>query len=80
MQCVSISDNGALTAIDSAVCDYVLLTQTELNSLQSNNLVSALNELFAFDTATFALINSSALVAFITAHCIGRIVRVMGKT
>lgn len=80
MQCVSISQSGTLTATDSAVCDYVLLTQTEFNSLQLNGLVDTLNDLFAFDLATFGLINTAALTAFFTAHAIGRIVRTMGKS
>lgn len=79
MQCISINQDGTLTAI-AQTCDYVLITQAELQQIQQTGLVNVLNELFAFDLATFGLINTAAFVAFITAHTIGRIVRTMGKT
>ncbi|MBB1407517.1 hypothetical protein H5079_18120 [Pseudoalteromonas sp. SG44-5] len=78
-QCVAIQPDQTLKAV-TGVCDFVVVTQAEFLELQQHGLVNVLNELFAFDLATFGLINSAALVAFITAHCIGRVVRVMGKT
>lgn len=78
-QCVSIQPDQTLKAV-TGVCDFVMVTQAEFLELQQHGLVNVLNELFAFDLATFGLINTAALVAFITAHCIGRVVRVMGKT
>ena len=78
-QCVIVNANNTLEAVTGSDCDFVLVTQTEFLELQQHGLVNILNELFAFDLATFGLINSAALVAFITAHCIGRVVRVMGK-
>ncbi|MGO2348810.1 hypothetical protein [Pseudoalteromonas nigrifaciens] len=78
-QCVAIQPDQTLKAV-TGVCDFVIVTQAEFLELQQHGLVNVLNELFAFDLATFGLINSAALVAFITAHCIGRVVRVMGKT
>lgn len=78
-QCVAIQPDQTLKAV-TGVCDFVMVTQAEFLELQQHGLVNVLNELFTFDLATFGLINSAALVAFITAHCIGRVVRVMGKT
>jgi len=79
-QCVIINSKNTLKAVSGTECDYVIVSQAEFLELQQNGLVNVLNELFAFDLATFGLINTAALVAFITAHCIGRVVRVMGKT
>lgn len=78
-QCVSIQPDQTLKAVNG-VCDFVIVTHAEFEQIQQHGLVNVLNELFAFDLATFGLINSAALVAFITAHCIGRVVRLMGKT
>tara|TARA_B100002049_G_scaffold237147_1_gene226413 strand:+ start:1861 stop:2106 length:246 start_codon:yes stop_codon:yes gene_type:complete len=79
-QCVIVNAKNTLEAATGSDCDFVLVTQAEFLELQQHGLVNVLNELFAFDLATFGLINTAALVAFITAHCIGRVVRVMGKT
>jgi len=78
-QCVAIQADQTLKAV-TGVCDFVLVTQSEFLEIQQHGLVNVLNELFAFDLATFGLINTAALVAFITAHIVGRIVRIMGKT
>ncbi|ALQ10377.1 MULTISPECIES: hypothetical protein [Pseudoalteromonas] len=78
-QCVAIQPDQTLKAV-TGVCDFVMVTQAEFLELQQHGLVNVLNELFAFSLADFGLINTAALVAFITAHCIGRVVRVMGKT
>ncbi|WP_440053029.1 hypothetical protein ACSLBF_20325 (plasmid) [Pseudoalteromonas sp. T1lg65] len=80
MQCVIISESGQLIAATAETCEYVLLTTEQVTQIQLNGLVDTLNELFQFDLATFGLINAAALTAFFTAHSIGRIVRVMGKT
>jgi len=78
-QCVAIQPDQTLK-ISNGVCDFVIVTHAEFEQIQQHGLVNVLNELFTFDLATFGLINTAALVAFITAHCIGRVVRVMGKT
>jgi hypothetical protein len=78
-QCVAIQPDQTLKAV-TGVCDFVMVTQAEFLELQQHGLVNVLNELFAFDLATFGLINTAALVAFVTAHCTGRVVRLMGKT
>ena len=77
-QCVAIQPDQTLKAV-TGVCDFVMVTQAEFLELQQHGLVNVLNELFAFDLATFGLINTEALVAFITGHSLGRGVRVMGK-
>ncbi|MDK1285954.1 hypothetical protein [Pseudoalteromonas umbrosa] len=80
MQCVTTSQSGALyISNDSAGCDYVLITQAELQSLQLNGVIDTLNQLFAFDLEVFSIINGGMLVAFFTGHAIGRIARTMGK-
>lgn len=78
-QCVAIQPDQTLKVV-SDVCDFVIVTHAEFEQIQQHGLANVLNELFAFDLPTFGLINTAALVAFISAHCIGRIVRLMGKT
>ncbi|ATD10254.1 hypothetical protein SIO17_24120 [Pseudoalteromonas piscicida] len=80
MQCVTITESGQLIATTQPACEYVLLTQAQLTHLQFDGLVNTLNELFAFDTPMFGLINAAALTAFFVGHSIGRIVRTIGKS
>lgn len=80
MQCVEVTQAGSLIVSSSGACDFVLLTQQDYNALQLDGLVNLLNELFAFDLATFGLIHAAALTAFFVGHSIGRIVRTMGKS
>ena len=79
-QCVIVNAKNTLEVATGGDCDFVLFTQAEFLEVQLQGLVNILNELFAFDLAIFGLINTAALVAFITPHCIGRVVRAMGKT
>tara|TARA_B100001059_G_scaffold25531_1_gene20510 strand:- start:3128 stop:3370 length:243 start_codon:yes stop_codon:yes gene_type:complete len=78
-QCVAIQPDQTLKVVNG-VCDFVIVTHAEFEQIQQHGLATVLNELFAFDLPTFGLINTAALVAFISAHCIGRIARLMGKT
>ncbi|MFY8351493.1 hypothetical protein AAEU29_13215 [Pseudoalteromonas sp. SSM20] len=78
MQCVTILQDGTLQA-SSTSCDFVIVTHEEYLNLGMQGLANLLTELFAFDLATFSMINASCFVAFIVGHSIGRVVRTMGK-
>lgn len=79
-QCVAVQPDGALVASQSQeLCDYVLLTNAELQQLSDTSLVNTLTELFAFDAQLFAAVHAWALATFILAHGVGRTVRTLGK-
>ena len=82
-QCVEVIQDGindGMLQVSSAACDFVLVTQSELETLTETGLVSTLNTLFAFDLETFGLIHATCLATFVTAHSIGWVVRLLGKT
>ncbi|WP_257221044.1 hypothetical protein [Pseudoalteromonas ruthenica] len=82
-QCVEVIQDGindGLLQVSSSACDYVLVTQSELQTLSDMSLVNTLNALFAFDLETFGLIHATCLATFVTAHGVGWVVRLLGKT
>ncbi len=76
-ECVSFDVNGYL--IQSTSCDFVLVTQTEYMSLNSDNLLTLLDSYFKFDASLSAQIIGLFLVTFVVSHGLGRLVRIMGK-
>ena len=76
-QCVSIDNSGFL--VQSNVCDFVLVTQDEYMSLNSENLLTLLDSYFKFDAVISAQIIGLFLVTFVVSHGLGRLVRIMGK-
>ena len=62
--------------------EFVLVTSAEFQNLQSGSLQQmqeTLNLLFAFDTQTFAIVELALIMAFLTSHFGGRVVRWLGK-
>ena len=81
--CAIVDGNGFLKAVNEASCsEFVLVTQVEFTELQSGSLQQmreTLNVLFAFDPAIFATVELSLIMAFLTSHYGGRVVRWLGK-
>jgi hypothetical protein len=80
--CIGFKSNGTLKRLQQSVntCSHLLLSKSEYDSFSDETLVSTFKELFEFSPTDFALINSIFLVAFISSHGVGRVVRLLGKT
>jgi hypothetical protein len=76
-QCVAFDANGFL--VESTLCDYVLVTQSEYSGLNAENLLTLLDSYFKFDASLSAQIIGLFLVTFVVSHGLGRLVRIMGK-
>lgn len=64
---------------------HVVMSGSEYAVLKSktvdaDNVVATLVELFEFSAEDFALFNAICLVAFIGGHSLGRVARIMGKS
>lgn len=57
--------------------EYQILIDGESSS--SGNLEATLNKLFVFDAQLFAIVEGALIMAFLTSHFGGRIVRWFGK-
>ena len=84
MSVCAINDGtGYLKVVAQTDCtEFVLLNQVEFQNLQSGSLQQmqeTLNLLFAFDTQTFAIVELALIMAFLTSHFGGRVVRWLGK-
>jgi hypothetical protein len=81
--CASPDANGFLRVVSQADCtDFVLMTQIEFENLQSGSLQQMqelLSALFTFDPEVFAIVETALILAFLTSHFSGRIVRWLGK-
>ncbi len=80
MQCVVSDSSGYLVIDNSGNCQLVVLSQTELETVQVANATELLDTYFGFHYETFSMINGSMLLAFVVGHGLGRIVRSMGKS
>jgi len=83
MKCVVLDGDGFLKATTETTCtDFVLLNPVEFENLQSGSLQQmeqTLNLLFAFDYEVFGIIEGALILAFLTSHYAGRMVRWLGK-
>ncbi len=81
--CAVNDGSGYLKITAETDCsEFVLVTQTELTNLQSGSLQQmqeTLHLLFAFDIEIFAIVELALIMAFLTSHYGGRIVRWLGK-
>lgn len=62
--------------------EFVLLNTVEFENLQSGSLEQmneTLNLLFSFDAQVFAIVEGGLIIAFLTSHFTGRVVRWLGK-
>jgi len=84
MSVCAVSDaTGYLKLSSETQCtEFVLMSQVEFLNLQSGSLQQmqeTLNLLFAFDTEIFAVVEIALILAFLTSHFSGRVVRWLGK-
>jgi hypothetical protein len=84
MSVCAINDgSGYLKIVAQTDCtEFVLVTQAEFTSLQSGSLQQmqeTLHLLFAFDAELFGIVEIGLILAFLTSHFSGRVVRWLGK-
>ena len=81
--CVTQDQNGYLLATNQTDCtEFVLMNPLEFQQLQDGSLqqvLETLNVLFAFNPEIFAIVELSLIMAFLTSHFSGRVVRWLGK-
>lgn len=81
--CVVVDSSNIVRATAETTCsEFLLLSQSELTNIQNGSvtqIISTLNELFAFDLATFGIVHGSLMLAFLGGHFTGRIVKYFGK-
>lgn len=81
--CAVNNGSGLLQLTSETDCsEFVLMTQAEVLKLQSGSLEQmneTLHLLFAFDPEVFAIVEGALILAFLTSHYGGRIVRWLGK-
>lgn len=81
--CAVADAKGRLFITAETDCsEFVLLDQAEFLSFQSGSLqklLETLHLLFAFDAELFAIVEFALIMAFLTSHYGGRIVRWFGK-
>lgn len=85
MSVCAINDGtGYLKVVAQTDCtEFVLVSQAEFISLQSGSLEQmkeTLHLLFAFDAELFAIVEGAFILAFLTSHYGGRVVRWLGKS
>ena len=81
--CAVNNGSGLLQLTSEIECtEFVLMTQSDYEGLQSGSLEQmneTLHLLFAFDPEVFATVELALIMAFLTSHYSGRIVRWLGK-
>lgn len=81
--CVTENSQGYLVISTQTDCtEFVLLDHVEFENLQSGSLQQmreTLHLLFAFDAQLFAIVEIALILAFLTSHFSGRVVRWLGK-
>jgi hypothetical protein len=81
--CAVNNGSGLLQLTSETECtEFVLMTQSDYEGLQSGSLEQmneTLHLLFAFDTEVFAIVEIALILAFLTSHYGGRVVRWLGK-
>lgn len=82
--CAFIHSDGVIKAsVDQTACtELVLVSPIEFENLESGSLQEmkeTLHLLFEFDAETFAVVELALILAFLTSHFGGRIVRWLGK-
>lgn len=81
--CAVNDGSGYLKITTETDCtEFVLVNQVEFENLQSGSLQQmqeTLHLLFAFDAQTFAVVELGLIMAFLTSHFGGRVVRWLGK-
>lgn len=70
---------GCSTSVFLTANEYELLS-VRAESTNTEGLEELLVTLFAFDSEVFAIVEGALILAFLTSHFAGRIVRWLGKT
>ena len=82
--CAVNDGSGYLKVTAQTDCtEFVLLNQVEFENLQSGSLQQmneTLHLLFAFDAELFGVVEGAMILAFLTSHYGGRVVRWLGKS
>ena len=82
--CASFNAEGQLVQSDTSSCEYLLLTQSEVDTLASGDtdlqsLSLLLDSYFAFDGDLFQQLLVWTLVTFISGFAVGLIVKLLKK-
>ena len=85
MSVCAVNDGLGYLKITSEIecTEFVLVSQADFLNLKSGSLQQmeeTLNLLFAFDPEIFAIVELSLIMAFLTSHFAGRVVRWLGKS
>jgi len=82
--CAVTDVNDFVKVTTETTCSqYVLvdaLTYEDLQASTLTHLLEALDLYFAFDVETFGVINGTLMLAFLSAHFAGRVVKYLGKS
>ncbi|WP_159821466.1 hypothetical protein [Colwellia sp. 20A7] len=81
--CAINDGSGYIKIVAETDCtEFVLMSQVDFDNLKSGSLQQmqeTLNLLFAFDLEVFAIVELALILAFLTSHFTGRVVRWLGK-
>lgn len=79
MICAELTSENFVRAVTCNADSLVLISSAEYEALVNNNLMTVLNEIFAFDLATFSIVIGSSLTMFVVSHGAGGVVRWLGR-
>lgn len=71
-QCVALSNGYVVSS--STDCDYVLLTQEEVQQLTTSPVGS-----LTIDSEVYTTVTGFLLLSFLSGHILGRIVKALGR-
>ena len=81
--CIQVNNEGVLQLVVEDTCtQFVLMSQVELDDIRRGSFAQmqeTLHLLFAFDVEIFAVVELGLILAFLSSHFAGRIVRWLGK-
>ena len=81
--CIQVNNEGVLQLVVEDTCtQFVLMSQVELEDIRQGSFAQmqeTLHLLFAFDTEVFAVVELGLILAFLSSHFAGRVVRWLGK-
>lgn len=79
MICAGLTSENFVKAVTCNADSFVLVSNADYEALVNNNLTTVLNEIFAFDMATFSIVIGSSLTMFVVSHGAGVVVRWLGR-
>ncbi|MDN3699347.1 hypothetical protein QWY97_18675 [Vibrio cortegadensis] len=72
MQCIGISSDNTLYAVDGESCAYVLLEQANYQSFVDGSALT-------IDSELYTTVSGWILFSFVSGHVLGRILKGFGK-